>query len=455
MGSALIKIDTVTCLDDWLTNPHEFGHLLGYKKLTSLHGEWIKIFLQNRKFDILQAHRLSYKTTCGIIAMILLFLCFPNMRLLIVRKNLELATSILKTIIKHFENSDILKLYLYSRWGIVDAQTRIWSSEHATFSFKKTNTPEASITAAGLGASKTGSHFDYIWMDDIVALEDRYSPAERKKSIVYFNETENLIEPLGSRRLSGTPWHEEDVFSTLSPELFEGRQFPIGTVNIPADELEEIKSRKDRLPYAEWCCNYELRHVMDYDTLGSFLSVPTWKCQYSVAFIDPSFSDRKDTDSTAVAIAGVWDSLIIFTGRLWQKSIADDETRKEILDFLNIFTPVESVLESQLAPSSNVFFLDALKQDEIKYKYEIKNYWSIKHQTRNKHERISTIISANKINMRILENTQQNFSLEISRYYKNAEHDDAPDALAGAIEALGTSPIVAEYVKALNIIRRR
>lgn len=425
MGSVLTKIDTAACLNDWLTEPDKFGHLLGYKKLTPLHGEWIKIFLKNKKFDILQAHRLSYKTTCGIVAMILLFLCLPNMRLLIVRKNKDLASEILNTIKNHFEKSDILKLYLYSRWGILNVQTKTWSSEHATFFFKKDITPQPSMTAVGIGTSIVGAHFDYIWMDDIVALEDRYSPAERKKTIAYFNETENLIEPLGSRRLSGTPWHEEDVFSILPDELFEGRQFPIGTVDIPINELEEIKSRKDRLPYAEWCCNYELRHVLDHDTLGSFLSVPEWKCQYSVAFIDPSFSDRKDTDSTAVAIAGVWDSLIIFTGRLWQKSIADDETRKEILDFLNVFTPIESVLESQLAPSSNVFFLDALKQDEIKYKYEIKNYWSIKHQTRNKHERISTIISANKINMRILENTQQNFSLEVSRYYKNAEHDDA------------------------------
>jgi hypothetical protein len=57
--------------------------------------------------------------------------------------------------------------------------------------------------------------------------------------------------------------------------------------------------------------------------------------------------------------------------------------------------------------------------------------------------------------MRILEGTQQQFSIELSRYYRNAEHDDAPDALAGCIEALGTSEIVAEYVKAIEIMKRR
>jgi hypothetical protein len=45
--------------------------------------------------------------------------------------------------------------------------------------------------------------------------------------------------------------------------------------------------------------------------------------------------------------------------------------------------------------------------------------------------------------------------LEVSRYRKDIEHDDAPDALAGAIEALGTSDIVAEYARAVEIMRRR
>jgi hypothetical protein len=140
---------------------------------------------------------------------------------------------------------------------------------------------------------------------------------------------------------------------------------------------------------------------------------------------------------------------------LFPKSIANPEMRKELLDFLDMFHPIETILESQLAPSSNVFSLDVLKQDEVKYGYEVKNLWSIKHQSRNKHERISTIIHANKDRMRILEGTQQKFSIEVSRYYRNAEHDDAPDSLAGAIEALGTSEIISEYSKAVEIMKRR
>jgi len=186
------------------------------------------------------------------------------------------------------------------------------------------------------------------------------------------------------------------------------------------------------------------------DMIGAFQSVPTWDCQYCVAAIDPSFSDRAGTDSTAVGIVGISNGLLVFTGMLWPKSISDPQTRREMLDFISLYTPIETVLESQLSDSS-LFMLDALKRDEAIY--PIKNLWSIKHQSRDKHSRIMSTIGVQKSMMRILEGTQQNFSLEVSRYRKDVEHDDAPDVLALACETLGTSSIVAEYSKAFNILK--
>lgn len=293
-------------------------------------------------------------------------------------------------------------------------------------------------------------HFDYIWPDDIVTISDRYSTAERVWTNAYFRELGNLIDPLGQIRLSGTPWHEEDVFSTLDENILESRRFPFGTVDLPEDELKEISTRKDRLPYAEWCCNYELRHVQDNDTVGAFNVSDVWSCQYCVAFIDPSFSDKTNTDSTAVAVIGIAKDKIIFTGMKFQKSISDTAVRRSILDFLQRFTPIETVIESQLSDTS-VFFINAFKADEVSYR--IKNLWTTKHQYRNKHERIAATVIANKPDMQILAGTQQEFSVGVSRYYKGAPHDDEIDAVAGALEHLGTSPIVAQYVKAMTALR--
>jgi hypothetical protein len=56
--------------------------------------------------------------------------------------------------------------------------------------------------------------------------------------------------------------------------------------------------------------------------------------------------------------------------------------------------------------------------------------------------------------MRILEGTQQAYSIQLSRYYKGVEHDDAADSLSAAVETLATSAIVAEYSKALQLLTR-
>src|SRR4030042_1675979 len=81
------------------------------------------------------------------------------------------------------------------------------------------------------------------------------------------------------------------------------------------------------------------------EQIGSFQSVSTWDSQYCVAFIDPSFSNRTGTDSTSIAIIGASKDYLIFTGMLFEKSIADQETRRHLLEFLNIYTPIETVLE--------------------------------------------------------------------------------------------------------------
>jgi hypothetical protein len=84
----------------------------------------------------------------------------------------------------------------------------------------------------------------------------------------------------------------------------------------------------------------------------------------------------------------------------------------------------------------------------------VKNLWLYQRAERNKHERIAATVIANKPELYILDGTQQEFSLGVSRYYKGAPHDDCPDVLAGAINRLATSPIVAEYAAAIKVLKR-
>lgn len=69
-----------------LEQPYKLGHLLGFTKLTPLHNDWIMDMMAGGEDSTLQAHRGSYKTTCVSIALAVMLLLMPNLRILFMRK---------------------------------------------------------------------------------------------------------------------------------------------------------------------------------------------------------------------------------------------------------------------------------------------------------------------------------------------------------------------------------
>lgn len=454
-----MEFDWAAALDDWLAEPHKFGHLLGFEKLNVEHDQWINLFLRvpHGGRDVLMAHRNSYKTTCGLVALTLLFLLYPELRVLIVRKTDTYAAEVVIALQKIFLHNPVVRMFLVSRWKCYSAQTREWSQEKTVFAFKRRVSVQPSLTAAGIGGSITGAHFDYIWLDDIVTKEDRYSGAERERTKAFVYETANVIEPTGSIMITGTPWHSDDFFSVLPSAMFEGRKFPIGTINIPEITPEWVAQKKREMTPSLWAANYELAHIFSDDVIGAFESDATWDCEYCVAFIDSSFSNKKSTDSTAVSIVGVTkrgpDRVFLFTGKNFPKSIADPETQRGVLMLVAKFKPIDTCLESQLADATEIFFT-ALRDAEKRYTPGWRSNWTKKHQSAAKAERIATHVSANKYKLRALEGTDPGYLAEIANYNKFAEHDDAPDSLAGALELWQTSPSVAQYIRIMTLTQK-
>lgn len=190
------------------------------------------------------------------------------------------------------------------------------------------------------------------------------------------------------------------------------------------------------------------------DRIGPFATVPAFVSPYRVAFIDTSFSDRKSSDKTSVAITEMvpvhgkekeyWP--IHFTGKSWQQSITNPDVIRELLFFLDQFHPIETCLESQLADSTQLF-IDRFRLAEKEMGLQIKNHWTVFHQTRNKHERIMFDVAGNKDRMFVLDGTDTSFLNGVVNYTKNAQHDDEPDSLAGAVDLWRTSKALAQYIR--------
>lgn len=446
--------DWRAALDDWLAEPHKFGHILGFKKLTPAHDAWINYFLHVPPggIDVLQAHRNSYKTTCGLVALTLLFLIYPEIRVLVARKNDTLAAKVAIALQKIFTTNKIIKLFVHARFDITEIKTKEWSENKTVFAFKRRVTIEPSLTTTGINGAVTGAHFDYIWSDDIVDRADSESEAERNATKSFVNELENVIEPTGSQMFTGTPWHEDDAFSILPP----AKKYPIRSIAIPGIDEEWIQRKQSRMPVWKWAANYELEHVADTETIGAIPFIDNFTAEYFVAWVDPAFSNNKGSDRCAVAVVGYAktpgrdDMRIEFTGMQWEKSISHPDVRRELLLFLNRFNPLETCLESQLSDST-INFIEPFKIDEQRMGLKIRNNWTWQHQSGNKHARIQTHVHGNKFRLFALKGTDEAFMKYVTGYHKNAPVKDPADAVAGGINLWQTSPSVRQYIRIISL----
>lgn len=198
-------------------------------------------------------------------------------------------------------------------------------------------------------------------------------------------------------------------------------------------------------------------------TIGAFQQIEKFTAEYLVAFIDTSFSDSKDSDRTSVSIVGFSiDSNnpdteicpIEFTGMSWQKSITDDNVIRELLYFLDRFQPIETCVESQLSDSTKIF-IEKFRNVELELNLQVKNHWTVFHQTKNKHERIMQLVAMNKDRMKVISGTEKAYLNPIIYYTKKADHDDEIDSLAGAINLWLTSKNLHEYIYNYEALKKQ
>lgn len=229
---------------------------------------------------------------------------------------------------------------------------------------------------------------------------------------------------------------------------------------LPASYLEQLRKMKTLRPghyrrsvLGEWGDFSE-------DSIGVFMECDDFVNPYKVAFIDTSYSDRNKSDRTALSIVSYdvqpgktsnnWP--IHFTGRSWQKSITDPQVQIEMLRFLDIHKPIETCIESQLGDSTKIF-ISSLRDAERKLGLQIRNHWTWKHQSRNKHERIMFEVAGAKDRLYVLKGTDMSYLSPIMGYVKGIDHEDEIDSLGSAIELWKESKALQEYIR-LNERRR-
>ena len=397
-----------------LNEPVKIGYAVGFDKLTALHNRWIIEMIRGTQDKTLQAHRGSYKTTCVSIALACIFVLLPNKKTLFLRK----TDADVKEVIRQVRNI-LLSPPMQEAARLIHGKDMVLITQ--TASELSSNLPGDSkgtsqIVAMGINGSITGKHFDRIFTDDIVNVQDRTSKAERDRTKIVYQELQNIRNRGGRIFNTGTPWHKEDCFS-LMPNIERHDCYSTGLIS-----KEQLQIIREAMTASLFAANYELRHIASDDVI--FTSPQTGAdpalAEQGICHIDASYGGE---DGTAFTICKKSGGKYYIYGRLWQKHV--DDCLPEIIRIRKAFNAGIIYCERN---ADKGYLAKALRD-----KGERADTY---HEKTNKFVKITSYLKSEWKNVVFVAGTDAEYINQICDYTENAEHDDAPDGAASIVRKL-------------------
>lgn len=394
--------------------PYLLGHVVGFDRLTELHNDWIQDMVCGTADTTLQAHRGSYKTTCVSVALAVLCVVSPNETTLFMRKT-DLDIKEVMRQVANVLQSEAMADVVRAVWGVPLIFKTVSAAEIRTnLMTSLKGTPQ--LTATGINGSLTGKHFDRIFTDDIVNVQDRISKAERDHTKLIYQELQNIKNRGGRIYNTGTPWHADDCF-TLMPNPRKYDCYSTGLIS--SEELEIIKAKMMPSLFA---ANYELRHIASDDVIFTTpnTGADPVQCEQGECHIDAAYGGE---DYTAFTVIKKTAGKYYVYGRLWHKHVDD------VLD------DCISLHDSFMAGRFNVEDNGdkGYLAKELRARGMLVNRY---HENMNKFLKITSYLKAAWTDVYFVTGTDEEYIRQICDYNEHAEHDDAPDSLASMIRKL-------------------
>lgn len=399
--------------------PVKFARALGFRDLTELHNDWLKLWLNSQEDITLQAHRGSYKTTDLAVFIALYLLTRRNKNVIFLRKTDTDVAEVIRTVARVIRSGAFQKL-AKNLYGITPMVLKETASEIHTNLYNGIS-GASQILGIGLGGSLTGKHADVVITDDIVNIKDRVSRAERERTKLMYMELQNIKNRNGRIINTGTPWHKDDAFS-LMPNIQKYDCYTTGLMS-----KDDILALRDSMSASLFAANYELKHIADDNAM--FTDAKFTK-DYDAIFnglchIDASYGGEDSTAFTILKEDG--DRLIVY-GKKYTRHV--DDCLADILSKKQLYRAGTTWTER----NADKGYLDK----SLKAKGDTSSTY---HEKMNKHIKISTYLKENWARVYFLDATDPEYIAEILDYTEHAAHDDCPDSLASAIRQLGKKPM--------------
>lgn len=398
-----------------LNKPYRFGHLIGFTDLTELHNDWIRKLVRVPVDKLIQAHRGAFKTTCVSIAVAIQVVLMPTKKIAFIRKTdgdvKEIILQVQKILRTPYMAYLVKCIYGIDFALVAASQTQITTNLSADIR------GTAQVTGFGIGASITGKHYDIIYTDDIVNVQDRISRAERERTKLFYQELQNIKNRDGWINNTGTPWHKEDAFMLMpDPEKYD-----CYSTGLMSDEA--IEEKRASMAPSLFAANYELRHIASEDIIfdKAVTGADINKVKDApIVHVDAAYGGE---DYTALTICRKTENKYFIYGKLWHKAV--DECMDQII------YEKRRLLAGKIYCETNAdkgYLAKALREKGER----VVTYA----ESMNKYIKIVTHLKGDWSNVVFVSGTDEEYINQILDYNEYAEHDDAPDSAACCIRLL-------------------
>lgn len=398
---------------DFLCNsPYIFAHSIGFEKLNEMHNDWIIDMISDVSVDkTLQAHRGSYKTTCVSVALSILMILYPNLHILFMRKTDPDIKEVIKQVSKILKDphTQVLVNNIYGESLKIVSESVNEITTNLSTDIKGTS----QLLGVGMGSSLTGKHFDRIFTDDIINVNDRISKAERERTKIIYQELHNIKNRGGRIYNTGTPWHKDDAFTIMpNPEVYDYKRTKLITE-------DEIKSIKESMVPSLFAANYELKHIASDDVIfiDPQIDEDPSKAEQGLCHIDAAYGGE---DYTAFTICNRKDGEYYVFGKCWRKSI--DDVQDKIIEYRKAFNAGKIYCEDN--GDKGYLAKELRKQGERVVPY---------HENMNKQLKIIAFLKPIWKHVHFVAGTDKEYIEQICDFTDNVDHDDCPDSLSSIL----------------------
>lgn len=417
---------------------------LGYRNLAPFHREIEKSLRKAEEtsrralFLLPRGHLKSTEITVSYVLQRILR--DPNVRVLITNASLDNSKAFLREIKSHFEKNDTFR-DLFGDWCSTDEK---WSETQIIVKERKSYHKEPTVQVTSADKSVVSQHYDIIIVDDVVNRESISTKEQREKSIKYYKDLLDLLEPNGMLVIVGTRWHYDDLYGwlmaqdrgqlvTMKRKVLDDSGNPIFPQKFSLEYVTQLRLEKGSF---EFNAQYNNEPVSDEEAdfkREHFLFMNSWDMPAggrTYITVDPSVGATERSDYTGIVINrvvnGTWHVVKAYKVRLNPTQLVDElfylqrTWKPECIGIEDIMytQALEYMVERRMRETGEWFRLDKLK-----------------HRGRKKENRIRALIPMfERGNIKMSEQTLD-LQDELSRF-PLAEYDDVSDALAYQLDVV-------------------